>query len=210
MLVFHHRCRWCRTGVGVGPLDRIVVHFHQTQSRCRRSLPNSNAVYGPGASVICNRRLQRIRRRRRLIAAWPIILPVVIRCHQRTVAIAQFEHRVTSTGESPRSLRLGPSPRTMIGSSPPPLPRMKPAITMSLPVLTNARVLMFPNFEPPPGFKIVDLNQTHPSHIRIAFQDRGVGTRIERGQNSRFQIIGRCDSRRLNLLPPGCLSSCCS
>ena len=48
-----------------------------------------------------------------------------------------------STEESPESARLGPSPRITTLSLPVPWPRMMPAITTLLPVLTNARVLRF-------------------------------------------------------------------
>ena len=43
---------------------------------------------------------------------------------------------------TPSAVRLGPMPRAMIPSVPALLPRMNPAITMSLPVLTKALVLM--------------------------------------------------------------------
>ncbi len=61
----------------------------------------------------------------------------------------------------------------MIESLPPP-PRIKPAITISLPVLTKARVLMFPSFDRP-GLKVVDFHQTNSGHIRVPTENRGVG-----------------------------------
>ena len=47
---------------------------------------------------------------------------------------------------TPNSVRLGPIPRTTIRSLPLLFPRMKPAMTMSSPVLTKARVLMLASF----------------------------------------------------------------
>ena len=47
---------------------------------------------------------------------------------------------------TPCAVRLGPRPRTAIVSLPLWLPRMKPAMTTLLPVLTKARVLMLASF----------------------------------------------------------------
>ena len=79
--------------------------------------------------------------------------------------------------------RLGPIPRTTIGSLLVPLPRMKPAITMSLPVLTKARVLMLPSFEAVAWSQIVDFHQAYPVVLFVAFHDRRVGARIQRHEN---------------------------
>ena len=71
------------------------------------------------------------------------------RCGDQERSIASRSSSVGSAIASgtPKAARLGPIPRTTILSLPLWLPRMKPAITMSSPVLTNARVLMSPSFE---------------------------------------------------------------
>ncbi len=55
---------------------------------------------------------------------------------------------------TPRPVRLGPIPaHYYCGHGPLLPPSMKPAITMLSPVLTKARVLMLPSFEPAPGLR---------------------------------------------------------
>src|SRR5437763_1939209 len=54
---------------------------------------------------------------------------------------------LASASGTPKVVRLGPIPRRMRLSFPPLSPRMKPAMTMSEPVLTKARVLILPSLE---------------------------------------------------------------
>ena len=57
-------------------------------------------------------------------------------------------HAALATAEPDATVRrLGPMPRKMILSGMVPFPRMKPPITISSPVLTGVRVLMFVSFD---------------------------------------------------------------
>ena len=77
-----------------------------------------------------------------------VILPVVIRGQERSVAVAQLQRWI---GQSIRhSEEQSGSPQChgpQFWSSPLLLPRMKPAITMSFPVPTRARVLILASFD---------------------------------------------------------------
>ena len=75
-----------------------------------------------------------------------VILPVVIEDEQRSVVVAQLQGWIGERVRHTKAARLGPMPRTTILSLPLLLPRMKPAMTMSSPVLTKARVLMLASF----------------------------------------------------------------
>ena len=111
--------------------------------------PASSAVYKPGGSVAAmaaSRLFPGASPAAAIRAAWP-----ASSC-QSLLAMrsAPLESRNCSVGSSsalatPPAARLGPMPRAIILSGPP-VPRMKPAMTMSLPVPTNARVLILASF----------------------------------------------------------------
>src|ERR1700675_2165531 len=83
-----------------------------------------------------------------IIAAWTGSSCQLL-SEERSAPLASCSSRVGSASAlgTPKAVRLGPIPRTMTLSAPLPLPRMKPAITTSVPVLTKARVLILASLE---------------------------------------------------------------
>ena len=77
-----------------------------------------------------------------------VILPVVVRDQERSITVAQLQGRIgqrvwySRPGQAGTDTAQRRSGRRCCSP-----PRMKPAITMSLPVATKARVLMLPSFE---------------------------------------------------------------
>ena len=85
-----------------------------------------------------------------------VILPIVVAHDQGTIDITQFERWIgqTSLVGNGFGARLGPIPLTIMLSMPPPLSfKRKPAIRISSPVSTNARVLRLASFESASAFR---------------------------------------------------------
>ena len=78
---------------------------------------------------------------------------------------------------TPKAVRLGPIPRTTILLSPLFPPRIKPAITILLPVPTKALVLMLASFPEPRGLDH-NFHQANARGVVLAPDDRSVGAGI--------------------------------
>ena len=159
-----------------------VVDFNQTdasavvRSREQRGVrPGGKRRGYAGLQCVCRRETRRSQFRR----LSRVILPVVIRDQERSVAVAQFQRWIGQGVGHPGAVRLGPIPRTTILSSPLLPPRMKPAITMSFPVPTKARVLILASFDENCLTEVVDFNQADPGGVAIAPHDRGIGSGIQ-------------------------------
>src|SRR5678816_3515021 len=114
-------------------------------------IPANSAVYWPGGNVAA------IPDSRLLESANPAAV-MIAACAGSSIQLsfarsnAPLSSRSSRVGSAsafgtPKSLRLGPIPRRIILVSPLLPPRIKPAIVMSEPVLTKARVLMLPSLE---------------------------------------------------------------
>ena len=76
-----------------------------------------------------------------------VILPVVIRDQERSVAVAQLQRWIGQSVSHSKGSQARPDATDHgLGNRPLLLPRMKPAITMSSPVPTKARVLILASF----------------------------------------------------------------